>query len=67
MILGQIKALENLIGGFKKKAENEETDNTFTGKAFIVFNKQSQAEEIVWIFHRTWIRRVFNFFVYKVF
>lgn len=65
--MNQIKTLEMVVNNMKKKTENEEADNSFTGKAFVVFNKQSQAEEIVWIFQRSWMRRVFNFFVYKVF
>lgn len=62
----QIDELEKDIDEIKQRLQNDQTDKSFTGIAFVIFEKQSEAEQLIWKFKRTWIRKVFNFIVLKV-
>jgi hypothetical protein len=62
----EIEKLEKDIKKIKSKMNEDHADQSFTGKAFIIFQKQKDAEELVWKFKRTWMRKTWNFFAFKV-
>ena len=59
----EIERLEKDIEKIKLKMSDDHADKSFTGKAFIIFQKQKDAEELVWKFKRSWIRKSWNFFL----
>ena len=66
VVEAEIRKLNGEVEYIKEKMQDDENDKTFTGKVFIIFDKQSEAENLVWGFKRTWIRRLFNFIYHKV-
>jgi hypothetical protein len=59
----EIDQLENEI----KDIENTENSVCkFTGEAFVAWNKQSDAESLLLIFKRSWMKRLYNFFIVKI-
>ena len=62
----RISNLERDIEVMRDMMNNHKADKSFTGKAFVIFDKQSDAEELIWKFKRSWIRRVFNYITLKV-
>lgn len=62
----EIERLNKDIEKIKSKMNEDHADKSFTGKAFIIFQKQNDAEELVWKFKRTWMRKTLNFILFKV-
>jgi hypothetical protein len=59
----EIDQLEKDIEEIKNTANSV---REFTGKAFVVWNKQSEVESLLVIFERSWIRKLINFFIFKI-
>ncbi|CAI2377353.1 unnamed protein product [Moneuplotes crassus] len=57
----EITDLEEEVENFKEKLKSEDTDRNFTGKAFVIYNQQSDIVNITTKFHQTWIRKVYDF------
>lgn len=66
-ISDEIEQLEDEVEEIKLKLKSEDTDHGFTGKAFVIYNQQSDIENITWKFQITWVRRVYDFIIHKVF
>ena len=63
----EIQKREKELMNIKKRMQREDAAPNFTGKAFVIFNNQSDSEKLVWMFKRTWIRKLINFILLKIF
>ena len=54
-----IEELENEIQKYKDNIDTDDNSLRYMGRAIIIFDKQSQAERMVWYFRTHWIIRIF--------
>ena len=54
-----IKNLQQEVDQIKRDIDNHEAKLDYMGRAFVTFDKQSQAERVIWLFQRHWTIRVY--------
>jgi vacuolar-type H+-ATPase subunit I/STV1 len=61
------KEIDQLEKEIEEIKNTENSVREFTGKAFVAWDKQSEAESLLVKFERSWFRKLINFFIFKIF
>ena len=65
-IESKIKELEEDVDQIKEKLRSDDTDQNFTGKAFVIYNQQSDIENLTSKFRQSWLSKLHNFITIKI-